>query len=213
MDRHQRVLRQVMPARVETMPNAENLSEKSKESTRIEILETSPELTQIQQRRHRSRVRRQARYTEVHQLKQEGLTERAIGRKLKMSRHTVRRFLAADDFPERAQPAQKASILDPYVPYLEEQLRAGHADGTALWREIRAKGFHSCQRVSLFAPLGLALGCSPSQSGACESFCTEKQEDWWTTTACQECDSFASRSTSVRAACCMVGGTSSGRFG
>ena len=143
MDRQQRVLHQVAQThmRTETISNAENLSENSKEITTIDLPTTSPALTPIEQRRHRSRARCEARFAEVHQLKQEGLSERAIARKLKMSRHTVQRFLAADGFPERAQPTRKASILDRYIPYLEQQLRAGHTDGTGLWREIRAKGF------------------------------------------------------------------------
>lgn len=139
MDRQQQVLRQVVPTR-ETISNAENLSEKMGELAPI-AANTPPILTQSELRRQRSRTRRQARYAEVHQLKHEGLTERAIARKLKTSRHTVKRFLAADTFPERAQPTRKSSILDPYLPCLEQQLRAGHTDGTALWRQIRAKGF------------------------------------------------------------------------
>ncbi len=76
-----------------------------------------------------------------------GLSRRAIAGQLHLHRKTVTRFLNAGVFPERAQPPAQPSRLDPYVPYLTQQLTAGHDNGRALWREIRAQGFRGSRSL------------------------------------------------------------------
>ena len=60
-----------------------------------------------------SRANRYARYEAVRTLQQQGFSQRAIARRLKIGRQTVRRFERAQSFPERSKPPKKASILDP----------------------------------------------------------------------------------------------------
>ena len=97
-------------------------------------------LTASERRKQASRTRRERRYAEVHRLHAAGLSRRAIAGQLHLNRKTVPRFLNAGVFPERAQPPTKPNLLDPYLPYLTQQLAAGHDNGLALWREIRAQG-------------------------------------------------------------------------
>ena len=80
-------------------------------------------LAQSELRRQQHRANRFACYTEVRRLQAEGMGIRAIARQLKLSRETVRRF-ASDEFPERARRAPGRGKLDPYIPYLAEQLTA-----------------------------------------------------------------------------------------
>jgi hypothetical protein len=54
-----------------------------------------------------------------------------------LSRQTVRTFLRADVFPERADRRCGVSKLDPFVAYLRARLEAGESNGSALWRELR----------------------------------------------------------------------------
>ncbi len=77
------------------------------------------------------------RYTEVRDLHSRGLSVRDIACRLHMSRRTVRRFVVADQFPERATRRKAPSKLDPYLFYLQQQLASGHDNGMQLWREIR----------------------------------------------------------------------------
>ncbi len=98
-------------------------------------------LTASERRKQASRTRRQNCYAEVHRLHAAGVSRRAIAGQLHLHRKTVTRFLNAGVFPERAQPPAKPSRLDPYLPYLMQQLAAGHDNGLALWREIRAHGY------------------------------------------------------------------------
>ena len=74
----------------------------------------SPSTTAAETYSQASRANRYSRYEAVRRLHQQALSQRAIARRLKISRQTIRRFLRAESFPERSTPAKKASILDPY---------------------------------------------------------------------------------------------------
>ena len=67
------------------------------------------------------------RYEEVRTLSQQGVGIREIARRLKMSRMTIRRFLAASEFPEIYSHVrgEKWSILAPYKPHILERWKQG----------------------------------------------------------------------------------------
>jgi len=93
-----------------------------------------------------SRIRRMARYEEVRALAAQGSKILQIAQQLKMSRVTVRRYLASEQFPEQARPRRRSSILDPYVAYLQERWDGGCHTGVQLWREIRDLGYAGSRR-------------------------------------------------------------------
>jgi len=68
--------------------------------------------------RHQQEVRakRTARYDQVMALHDAGKGVRTIARELRMNRQTVRRFVLAEGFPERAMRPAQPSKLDPYTP-------------------------------------------------------------------------------------------------
>jgi transposase len=92
-------------------------------------------------RRAGARGRAIERYEAVGQLAASGLSERAIAKRLGLARGTVRRYRHAAGPPERATPARRPGILDPYVPYLERRWAEECRNGLQLWREIRGQGF------------------------------------------------------------------------
>jgi transposase len=96
-----------------------------------------PRLPKAVQQSQERRERRLASYTAVRALREAGLSIRAIAEQLHGSRKTVRRFVIADQFPERATRRPTPSKLDPFVPYLEQQLAAGQDNGMQLWRDLR----------------------------------------------------------------------------
>ena len=63
--------------------------------------------SQAERQRQERRARRYARYTEVRALHAQGLSIREIADQLHLSRQTVRRFIAADAFPERGRPRKR----------------------------------------------------------------------------------------------------------
>jgi transposase len=85
------------------------------------------------------RAQRLARYEQVRALQQSGALQQEIAQRLHITRATVRRYLQADGFPERAPYPRLTSKLDPYTAYLTERWAAGEANGRHLWQELQAQ--------------------------------------------------------------------------
>jgi transposase len=98
-----------------------------------------PRLTKAVQYSQERRSERLARYTAVRELRAQGLSMRAIAVQLQLSRKTVRLYSVANQFPERATRRPMPRKLDPFVPYLEQQLAAGQDNAVQLWRELCEK--------------------------------------------------------------------------
>jgi transposase len=94
-------------------------------------------LPKAEQQRQIRRARRLERYQNVRKLHMAGVSQRAIARQLDMSFRTVSAFVKADQFPERATPRPRASQLDPFLPFLRQQLAAGQDNAMQLWRDLR----------------------------------------------------------------------------
>lgn len=105
------------------------------------------QLTTREQQRTRNREKRYALYESVKGLRRQGLSHYAIADFLGISRPTVRRFLAAEHFPERlpAHRARRTSIVAAYLPFLRERWQAGCHNGRQLFREAKARGYAGSQ--------------------------------------------------------------------
>jgi len=88
-----------------------------------------------------ARLRRQARYEEVIALYKQGMSILGIADQLRMSRSTVRNFVYAGAYPERANVLRTKSQLDPYLTYLEKRFAQGCRNANQLWMELKAQGF------------------------------------------------------------------------
>jgi transposase len=119
-----------------------------------EVVRTLPPVTssprhqaQAQQRR----AQRLARYEQARALHDQGWPLRAIGRELGLNRNTVRKYVRAASFPERApRVVRQPSVLELHIPYLIERWNAGCRTGTILWQEIRERGYRG-KRVTVFS--------------------------------------------------------------
>ena len=87
------------------------------------------------------RVARQARYDEVRRLHEAGHTNKAIALHLGMGQSTVRKFLRAEVFPERAERAWVAGKLSPFHRLLQVRWDAGNRDMKLLLAELKALGY------------------------------------------------------------------------
>ena len=89
------------------------------------------------------RDKRVSRYQDVHTLIEQGLSQRAIARKLKLARATVSKFAQTEQYPEMHHPqgGEKRSLLDPYKCYLLHRWQQGCTNGVQLYDEIKAYGF------------------------------------------------------------------------
>lgn len=99
-----------------------------------------------QLRQQASRARRYACYAEVKRLQADGCAIIQIARELKLSRQTVRKYMASDIFPEYARPQQQPSILDPYVDVLQARWDAGCHNNRQLWEAVGAAGYQGSIR-------------------------------------------------------------------
>jgi len=101
----------------------------------------APQISRAERDKAARRERRLARYNEVISLRAEGVGIRETSRRLGLSRQTIKSYIEAGEFPERAQAEPKPSILAAFVPYIDEQWRRGCCNATSIFRELREKGY------------------------------------------------------------------------
>ena len=87
-----------------------------------------------------ARERRLARYRQVMDLHVQGVSLREIGRRLGLHRSTVRRFVRAGQFPERATRSY-GHLTDRFEASLRQRWAAGCHNARQLYREVRSQGF------------------------------------------------------------------------
>ncbi len=86
------------------------------------------------------RAKRVARYEQVRVLYAEGVQIKRIAQQLKMSRMTVRQFVKAETYPERA-PRVCTGALTPFEPFLRQRWQEGCRNALQLYREVCARGY------------------------------------------------------------------------
>lgn len=102
--------------------------------------ENADKLSSAQQLQQARRARRLRRYEQVLELKQQRISNREIAHRLKLHRSTVRRFLGAVTFPERAGRVYQART-DFFVAYLRRRWEEGCQNAIQLTHELRERGF------------------------------------------------------------------------
>ena len=123
-----------------------------------------PAPTRSEQQQQNVRERRWARYQAILALNEQGVKVRAIARQLGMSRGTVERYLRAGGFPEMSKRPRRRSLLDAYLPYLEQRWAAGCHNGSQLYREIQEKGYGGSRPLVSRWAAGMRKQEPPSQS-------------------------------------------------
>ena len=98
-------------------------------------------------RREGAHQRTVERHAAVQRLVAEGLSLRAIARRLKLARGTVRRYHRTAVAPERAAHARRPSMLDPHTPYLAQRWEEGCRNGLQLWRELCERGYPGSHKL------------------------------------------------------------------
>ena len=125
--------------------------------------------TQDQTQQQASRARRYALYAQVKSLQAQGRAILQIARELNISRQTVRKHMASEHFPDYPHLKRQKSMLDPYVPYLQQRWDVGCHNTQQLWRELKAQGFPGSSRsvwqwtVLRRTPLPTQAGRPPSR--------------------------------------------------
>jgi Transposase len=91
-------------------------------------------------------AKRYALYRDVMRLHQQGVSQKDIARTLGINHVTVRRFIRAGTFPERAR-YRRGSQLDPYISSLHQGWVEGVATPQQLWHELVTQGYRGTPRM------------------------------------------------------------------
>jgi transposase len=91
--------------------------------------------------------RRRARYEQVVALHQQHVSITAISDQVGLSRPTVRKYVRAETFPERAPRRTLLHAGAAHTVYLQQRWAEGCRDAKALWQELRARGFKGSLRM------------------------------------------------------------------
>lgn len=86
------------------------------------------------------RAKRMAGYEQVRALSGQGVKSKRIAQPLKISRMTVRQFVKAETYPDRA-PHLGAGALTAFEPYLRQRWKEGCRNAPHLWRDVCARGY------------------------------------------------------------------------
>jgi transposase len=116
----------------------------SSEVSAIPMIVPQPEPVPSRKSHRLSQVRRTKRlerYELVLELHRQGHSIREIAVRLHLGRQTVKKFVRADAFPERASRQKRGGKLTPFEPYLQARWDEGCHNALQLFREIKAKGY------------------------------------------------------------------------
>jgi hypothetical protein len=91
----------------------------------------------VEERVRQNRERRMARYEDVKKMHNQGHSISAIGRKLGMHRETVKNFLQAETYLERAPAYRKPSKVAPFDEYLRRRWSEGCFNSKQLFLLLR----------------------------------------------------------------------------
>ena len=106
-----------------------------------DVMPAEPSLKARQRHSSQRRAFRLARYEKVVRRRQAGEAISVIGRTMDLDRRTVRGFMRAGVFPERAPRAAVPSLLDAHWQYVAARAAEGCRNAMQVWRELRARGF------------------------------------------------------------------------
>ena len=80
-------------------------------------------------------------FMDIHSLHREGLSQRAIARKLGIHRHTVKKHLEARDVPKYVKDKRRASVLDPFRQIIEDFVAEDNYQVTWIFDRLKRMGY------------------------------------------------------------------------
>lgn len=76
-----------------------------------------------------------------------GYSKTRISREVEVAYKTVRRWLRADQFPERKPPSGRHRKVSEFGDYVQQRWFEGCHNATQLYREIRSRGYKGCRAM------------------------------------------------------------------
>ena len=108
---------------------------------KTKLLPSAAKTLVIEQKAARTAAR-EKRFRTVKELHQAGTPILAIARHLKMSRNTVKKFLAVESALHRQPNCPRFSPIQQFLPYLQKRwIQEGERSNRKLWKEIKEHGY------------------------------------------------------------------------
>lgn len=101
--------------------------------------------TAAQSLKQSHRAVRLERFETIRKLHSEGHTKKEIAAHMGIHVSTVRRFVRAQHFPERAERRSSATQFAPFFAYLQKRWQEGCRDGRKILGELRQRGYTGSQ--------------------------------------------------------------------
>lgn len=147
------VLEEFLLKKRPALRNAASEPEMSKPEEDVEVQDPRSRPGSWQARKEEAARQRHERLIEqwkdIRRLYLAGADVRFISRKLGVSPRTVYNYKDLTEPPPRQTYTTRASVLDPYVPYLLRRWNEGCRNGKRLLREIREQGYANSERTFL----------------------------------------------------------------
>jgi transposase len=141
--------------------------EENPASAEVPPIAGQPRRTRAEQNRDERRAHRLDRYNRVVELHRQGMSQNDISRTLHLERKTVRRYLRAGQFPERAFPRRRPPAVAAFREYLEKRWNEGCHNATQLWHEIEKQGYQG--KRSMVARFVAVFRCHGTKSSRQQS--------------------------------------------
>ena len=134
LERHRHDLRTVAQAlAADVSPQDSSPVAQATAPARAESTTSPPEAVPSRPRQHL--------FEQTKQLAAQGWSGVRIARHLRLNRRTVRRYIVADQLPEKSRPPQTISSLAPYETYLLQRWATGCHIGVRLLAELHEQGY------------------------------------------------------------------------
>lgn len=104
-------------------------------------LELPPEPVEVTGSQHPPTARQQARFEQVKALLSQGGSVRQVAREAGVATGTVRKYRALEHPPGSAARFPRATVLTPYLEWLNAQLSSGNHTAVKLYDQLRAQGY------------------------------------------------------------------------
>jgi transposase len=182
LERHHAQLREATRTVVENQRAEAGASSEAPDPKSTESRDREAPLTRAAQRSRDRRARRLERYEHVIELHRQKTPLRAIARRLGMNRSTVRHWVAAGSFPERAH-RRTVRGTDSFSEQLKRLWEQGCHNAAQLTRELKDLGFRGSyhmvrRRVSEWRSTDPRAGMNGQKEPAfrCPS---PRRASWW----------------------------------
>ncbi len=113
----------------------------------VELLETPPKLTKVEEERLSRKKERQENFEEAKKLYSLGVSKSEIAHRLNINWRTASKYIRVEECPVYAGQRPGLRNFAPFMDYMEKRWEEGCHNATQIWREVRELGYDGARRT------------------------------------------------------------------